>query len=76
MAKTIAVSDETYEMLKKVKAENESFSQVIQRSLKKRGKLSDLVGRGTLSKADWKRTKDEIREAEKLTRKKLETNFG
>jgi len=41
MAKTIAVSDDVYEMLSKAKMKGESFSDVIKRLLK-RQKKSDI----------------------------------
>ncbi len=41
MAKTIAVSDDVYEMLSKAKMKGESFSDVIRRLLK-RQKISDI----------------------------------
>ena len=41
MAKTIAISDEVYEMLSKAKMKGESFSDVIKRLLK-RQKISDI----------------------------------
>jgi len=41
MAKTIAVSDDVYEMLSKAKMKGESFSDVIKRLLK-RQKISDI----------------------------------
>lgn len=67
MARTIAVSDEVYVLLKKTKMPDESFSKVIRRSLKRVSKLSDIVGSGTLSYADWKRTQRKIRDAEETT---------
>jgi len=41
MAKTIAVSDDVYEMLSKAKMKGESFSDVIRRLLR-RQKISDI----------------------------------
>jgi len=55
MARTIAVSDEVYELLVKSKLPNESFSDVIRRSLKRGMKLSDIAGSHTISKEDWER---------------------
>jgi predicted CopG family antitoxin len=56
MAKTIAVSDDVYELLLKAKLPNESFSDVIRRSLTKGGmKLSDIAGSKTISEEDWKK---------------------
>lgn len=53
MAKTIAVSDDVYELLVKSKLPNESFSDVIRRSLKKGMRLSDIAGSLTISKEEW-----------------------
>lgn len=70
MARTIAISDEVYELLKRSKLPGESFSTVIKRNLHKR-KLSEIAGRGTLSKEDWERTKESLAKAEKITAQKL-----
>lgn len=69
MAKTIAVSDETYELLKSSKGEDESFSELIKRSLKKRSKLVNVIGSNTISKDDWKKIKKVIEKAEVETEK-------
>lgn len=55
MAKTIAVSDDVYELLVKSKLPNESFSDVIRRSLKKGMRLSDIVGSHTVGKEEWEK---------------------
>lgn len=55
MAKTIAVSDDVYELLVKAKLPNESFSDVIRRSIKKGMRLSDIAGSKTISENDWKK---------------------
>lgn len=55
MAKTIAVSDDVYELLVKAKLPNESFSDVIRRSIKKGMKISDIAGSKTISEEDWEK---------------------
>lgn len=55
MARTIAVSDDVYDLLVKSKLPNESFSDVIRRSLKKGMKLSDIAGSHTISKEQWEK---------------------
>jgi predicted CopG family antitoxin len=50
--KTITVTEEAYKMLAKEKKEDESFSEVIKRLTKERGKLSDSLGA-------WKMTDQE-----------------
>src|SRR5713101_4051073 len=50
--KTITVTEEAYSMLAKEKKEDESFSEVIKRLTKERGKLSDSLGA-------WKMTDEE-----------------
>ena len=73
MARTIAISDEVYDLLKRSKLPGESFSTVIKRNLRRR-KLSEIAGSKTLSKADWARAREIIAEAEKLTMQKLSGN--
>lgn len=67
MARTIAVSDEVYEMLKKLKLPEESFSDVIKRLIKRGGRLSDIAGSGTITKRGW----EELKKL-RLRRKKFE----
>lgn len=55
MAKTIAVSDDVYNLLVKSKLPNESFSDVIRRSLKRGMKLSDIAGSCTISGKEWEK---------------------
>lgn len=55
MAKTIAVSDDVYQVLSKIKLPEESFSDVIKRSLRKETKLSDLAGSKTITREEWLR---------------------
>jgi|Deesub1362B_J571_1020462.scaffolds.fasta_scaffold00646_3 predicted CopG family antitoxin len=43
MTKTISLSDSAYELLKKIKRENESFSDVIKRLVGKKGKLMEVL---------------------------------
>ena len=50
MARTIMVSDEVYEALKRLKRPGESFSDVIKRLISiKRGSLLELVGSNTIT---------------------------
>ncbi len=72
MARNIAVSDDVYELLRKVRLPGESFSDVIRRGLGRGIKLMDIYGSGTISKKDWQEVRKTIRESEEITRKKLE----
>ena len=65
MTKTIAVSNDVYELLVKSKLPNESFSDVIRRALKKGMNLSDIAGSRTVTKEDWRK----VTKAFKLQRK-------
>ena len=65
MAKTIAVSDDVYELLRKSKLPGESFSAVIRRSVKK-GRLTEIAGRMTLTRSDWSAAKAKLEEQESL----------
>jgi len=55
VARTIAVSDDVYDLLVKSKLPHESFSDVIRRSLRKGMRLSDIAGSRTINKEDWKK---------------------
>ncbi|MGQ9721550.1 MAG: antitoxin VapB family protein [Candidatus Jordarchaeum sp.] len=43
MTKTISLSDEAYKLLKSIKRNDESFSDVIKRLVGKKGKLIDVL---------------------------------
>ncbi len=60
MARTIAVSDEVYDLLKKAQMPGESFSAVIKRSLKRSTKFSEIIGSRTLSRRDWALARREL----------------
>jgi predicted CopG family antitoxin len=70
MAKTIAISDEVYELLKKSRLPGESFSVTIRRNLKK-NKLADIIGSGTISLDDWREIRARLLSAETRTSEKL-----
>lgn len=71
MARTVAVSDEAYELLLKAKLPGESFSDVIKRSLKREMRLMDIFGSGTLSKKDWLEARKALERSQKLSLEKL-----
>lgn len=73
MARTIAISDEVYELLRKSKLPGESFSAVIKRSLRK-GRLSDIAGSMTISKTDWEKARQHLFAAEVKTTRELVRN--
>ena len=70
MAKTIAVSDDVYELLVKAKLPNESFSDVIRRSIKKGMKISDIAGSKTISEEDWKKVLEAFQPQVKIDEEK------
>ncbi len=53
LAKTIMVSDDVYELLKKMKLPGESFSDVIRRSILRGSRLMDIAGTRTITKEEW-----------------------
>jgi len=71
MTKTITVSDDVYELLVKAKLPNESFSDVIRRSIKKGMKISDIAGSKTISEEDWKKALKAFKPQEKSTMKRI-----
>ena len=70
MARNIAISDEVYELLRKSKLPGESFSAVIKRNMRK-GKLSDIIGKATLTVEDWEATREQLSASEALTSERL-----
>ena len=68
MAKNIALAEDVYRDLKRMKREGESFSELIRRLMKTRGAISDLAGSATLSTEEWlemKRLREEQTMADK-----------
>ncbi len=74
MTKNIAVSDDVYKLLGKIRPPGESFSHVIRRGLKQGMRLSDIKGSRTISREDWVKIRKKIRESEAITQRKLGTN--
>lgn len=58
MAKNIAVADDVYKELKRLKKPDESFSELLRRLIKTRGTISDLAESATLSSEEWMRLKE------------------
>ena len=65
MAKNIAISDEVYKNLSKLKRKNESFSDVIKRLLKQ-SSLTEIAGTKTYTEAEWEKVKNAFKKQEEL----------
>ncbi len=68
MAKNIALAEDVYRDLKRMKKKDESFSDLIRRLMKTRGLISDIAGTATLSTEEWlevKRLREEQTMADK-----------
>ncbi len=76
MSKEIAVSDDVYKLLGKIRLPGESFSDVICRVLKQGMRLSDIKGSRTISREDWVKIRKKIRESEAITQRKLGKNVA
>jgi len=70
VVKTITVTEDAYEALKRIKGEEESFSKVIIRVTKGKTNLDKFFG--VLSESEAKRVKRNI----KRFRKKLDKDYG
>jgi len=66
MAKNIAVADDVYKELKRLKRRDESFSELLRRLIKTRGAISDLAGSATMSSEEWMNLKEMSKEQEAL----------
>ncbi len=62
MARNIAISDDVYERLKRLKRKNDSFSDVIRRLLPPRGQLMEIAGTKTFTEAEWDEVERAFRE--------------
>ena len=72
LVKTIVVSDEVYDILKKFKLPGESFSDTIKRLLKRGNKLTDIIGTRTITKEDWAFVQRRYNQLSALTSQKRE----
>ena len=70
MVKTITVTDDAYEMLKKMKSGDESFSEVIRRVAKPTFNIMDYFG--ILSKEDGDKVSEEIKKRRERISKDIE----
>jgi len=69
MARTLAISDDVYEMVSKVKMKGESFSDVIRRLLK-RQKISDIPK--IFDESEWEKVEKAFGRQKELDAKRLE----
>lgn len=72
MAKNIAVSDEIYDILSRMKKEKESFSDVIRRLIPSKTMLQDLIGRKTFSVQEWSQVEEAFRDQNELDKERKE----
>ena len=72
MVKTIAISDELYKLLKRLKRPGESFTDVILRSIKHSSSILDIAGKKTIPLEEWEKIKKlfEAKEIEDYKRKR------
>ncbi len=77
MPKTIMVSDDVYEALKKEKKPKESFSDVIRRLLqRKRPEISELAGKKTVTREEWLEVERAFRTQRELTDRRRDLLLG
>ena len=77
MPKTIMLSDDVYEALKKEKKPKESFSDVIRRLLeRKRPKISELAGKRTVTREEWLEVEEAFRAQRRLTDRRRDLLLG
>ena len=65
MAKNIAISNDVYKNLSKLKRKNESFSDVIKRLLN-HVTLAEIAGTQTYTEEDWQKVKNAFKKQEEL----------
>jgi len=76
MARTIMVSDEVYEMLKKLKRPGESFSDVIKKLISRKGGLLEIAGSKTITEEGIAALKEYKRKVLLADIERLERVFG
>jgi predicted CopG family antitoxin len=73
MAKNIALADDVYRDLKRMKREGESFSELIRRLMKNRGEIAHLASSATLSVDEWLEMRRLKKEQAEKDRERAET---
>ncbi len=77
MPKTIMVSDDVYEALKKEKKPGESFSDVIRKLIEcRKPKISDLAGKKTVTREEWLEVERAFRAQRELTERRRDLLLG
>ena len=77
VSKTLSVTEDVYYLLAREKIKSESFSQVIKRLVKTRGKLTECAGLWeNLSDKDIKEIKDQIKKLRRSSKETLEQRVG
>jgi len=76
MAKNIAISDDIYKALSKIKRPNESFSEVIRRLLPGKSMLQDLIGRKTFTQEEWSEVKQAFVSQKQLDERRKKSLLG
>ena len=76
-SKTLSVTEDVYYLLAREKFKKESFSEVIKRLVKSRGKLTECAGLWeNLSDKDIEEIKDRIKKLRRSSKKTLEQRMG
>ncbi|MCD6465007.1 antitoxin VapB family protein [Candidatus Bathyarchaeota archaeon] len=76
MGKVIMLSDDVYKRLKMMKGPGESFSDVIERLLKYKPKLTEIAGSKTITIKDWRKVKESLKVREKLDEERRKYLLG
>jgi predicted CopG family antitoxin len=61
--RTITIIDKAYEALKGEKGKDESFSDVVLKLTKRRGRLSDSFGKWKMTDEEYKKIKKEMKKS-------------
>lgn len=76
-SKTLSVTEDVYHILAREKFKDESFSEVIKRLVKSRGKLSDCAGLWKdLSEKEVEEIKEQIEKLRQSSKRSLERRLG
>ena len=70
------LSDDVYKRLKMMKGPGESFSDVIERLLKYKPKLTEIAGSKTITIKDWRKVKESLKVREKLDEERRKYLLG
>jgi len=72
VARNVSIADDVYVALKRRKRQNESFTDLIRRLMQARPAISDVMGKGLLTREDWRTIRQHLAEMQRRSAEKMQ----